>query len=215
MKKTVIYIALVAIGSATLVSCGSSKQTAASQPESKVIALNPCEVLQEQHPAIRAVGRGTHFMESTAKNLAENQARGAFARAIATRVKTSTSEDALGYNIFSADKTTSERATDAAGKQNDFVTGIANEIVRNTVVIKTHKERAANDQYDIWVCVEYTGDVAKMADAVAKAVQQRIPDDVKMKMNFEFDKYRQQIQAEIEKYDNSNQPVAPESAPKE
>jgi hypothetical protein len=47
--------------------------------------------------------------------------------------------------------------------------------------------------------LEYQAGVSEMAAAVAKKVQQRIPDEQKMKMNFEFEQYRKRVEAELEK----------------
>jgi hypothetical protein len=38
-----------------------------------------------------------------------------------------------------------------------------------------------------------------MATDIAKKVEQRIPDEQKLKMNFEFEQYRKRIEAELEK----------------
>jgi hypothetical protein len=66
-------------------------------------------------------------------------------------------------------------------------------------VIKTYKLLLPNRQYDYWVCLEYQGDVAQMAADIAKKVEQRISDEQRFKMNFEFEQYRKRIEAELGK----------------
>ncbi|MDR0982037.1 MAG: hypothetical protein LBM07_02175 [Culturomica sp.] len=199
MQKNYFKVAvIVVIASYTLIACGGSKQMSSSS-QNKVVAQNPCEQLQEEKTALRAVGKGTNFREQTAKNIAEMQARSQFARSIASKITTATSEEALGFDLFSSDVATGNVATDQGAKQNDFSQSIAEGVVKNTVVIRTYKEQRPDNQFDIWVCLEYQGDVAKMANEIAKTVQQRVPDAQRAKMNAEFDQFRKRVETELEK----------------
>ncbi|GHT42357.1 hypothetical protein AGMMS49965_13700 [Bacteroidia bacterium] len=198
MKKTLIFAATAAIAGVMITGCGSSKPVAQAKGAT-VVQSNICEQMQEEKPATRAVGKGTHFKEQTAKNIAETQARAQFARALSSKIKTATSEETLGYDLYSGDAASGSAVTDQGAKQNDLVQSIANEAVSNTIVIKTYKELLPNNQYNVWVCLEYQAGVAEIASSVAKKVQQRIPDEQKMKMNFEFDQYRKRVEAELEK----------------
>jgi hypothetical protein len=195
MKKVFILAATAVVAGVMITGCGSSKRVA----QGTVVEQNICEQMYEQKPATRAVGQGTHFKEQTARNIAEVQARAQFARAISAKIKTATSEEALGYDLYSGDVSSGNAVSDQGAKQNDFAQSIANETVNNTVVIKTYKLLLPNNQYNVWVCLEYQAGVSEMAAAVAKKVQQRIPDEQKMKMNFEFEQYRKRVEAELEK----------------
>ncbi|GHT50815.1 hypothetical protein AGMMS49982_06860 [Bacteroidia bacterium] len=177
--------------------CGGGKQVAKSA--GKVVEQNICEKMQEEKPATRAVGQGSHFKEQTARSIAEVQARAQFARAISSKIKSATSEESLGYDLYSGDATTGAAVTDQGSKQNDLAQSIANEAVNNTVIIKTYKELMPNNQYNVWVCLEYQAGVSEIAAAVAKKVQQQISDEDKLKMNFEFDQFRKKMEAELEK----------------
>jgi hypothetical protein len=202
MKKVTITIAMAVVAIAAgvaIIACGGTKQVAQAPPGATEQSENICERLQSEAPAKRATGKGTHFKEMTARNIAERQARAAFVRAISSVIKTSTSEDALGYDIYSGDATTGNAATDQGSKSNDFAQGVAEGIVANTVIIKTYKVLLANKQYEYWVCLEYQGDVAQLATTIAKKVEQKIPDEQKHKMNFEFEQYRKRVEAEFEK----------------
>ncbi|GHT10487.1 hypothetical protein AGMMS4956_01930 [Bacteroidia bacterium] len=177
--------------------CGTTKVV--DSTGKKAIVSDPCEELQQQQPAKRAVGKGTHFKEMTARNIAEAQGRAQFARALSAAVKTATDEQGYSFELYSADAKTGGAVTDQGSKSNDLVSSVANEVVANTVVIKTSKYQLPNDQFEVWVCLEYQKSVAEMAAEVAKKVAQRIPDEQKMKMNFEFDRYRERIEKELEK----------------
>jgi hypothetical protein len=199
MKTRMIFFTAVAVILGVMVAgCGSSKSQS-SVAGAKEIKQNACEEYQLASPATRAVGTGTHFKEATARNIAEVQARAQFARAIATAITASTSEEAMGYEQYSGEVKTGDKVTDQGSKVNDMAQGIAKETIANTVVVKTVKFLLPNNQYEVWVCLEYQAGVEALASNVAKKVQQRISDEDKMKMNFEFDQYRKRVEAELEK----------------
>jgi hypothetical protein len=135
----------------------------------------------------------------TARNIAEMQARGQFARAIAAKIKTATGEEALGYNLYSGDSQSGNSVQDQGQKSNDMAQSVAEGVVANTVVIKTAKFKLPNQQFEYWVCLEYQQGVAEMATEIARKVEQRIPDDQKLKMNFEFEQFRKKVEGELEK----------------
>ncbi|GHT43440.1 hypothetical protein AGMMS49965_17210 [Bacteroidia bacterium] len=198
MKKKFIFAATAVIAGVMITGCGSVKPVAQAKG-AQVLQSNVCQELQEASPSTRAVGQGTHFKEQTARNIAETQARAAFARALSSKIKTATSEETLGYDLYSGDGASGAAVSDQGAKQNDFAQSIANETISNTVVIKTYRELLPNNQYNVWVCLESQAGVADIAAKVAQKVQQRIPDEEKMKMNFEFDQYRKRVEAELEK----------------
>jgi hypothetical protein len=190
-------IAIATIIGATTVGCGT--KATSSKPGAKVIALNPVELLQEEAPALRTVGTGISFKEQTAKNMAEMQARAGFARAIESKIKAATSEENFSYETYSSDGTAGTNVKDEGAKQNEAILSIVDGIVRNTVVIKTYKELLADNQYQVWVCLEYQGDVAKMASEITKRIEKQIPEEERMKMNFEYEQFRKRVEEELAK----------------
>ena len=148
-------------------------KTAKEQGQSRVIASNPCEEFQEEKPTLRAVGKGTNAREQTAKNIAEMQARAQFARALASKINTVTSENVSGLDL----------------SVEDFSKSVSEEIIKNTVIVKTCKELNADNQYDIWVCLEYQGDISKMATEIAS----KIPAGQKEKT----EQFKKQIEKEL------------------
>jgi hypothetical protein len=135
----------------------------------------------------------------SAKNLAEAQARGQFARAISAKIKTASGEESFGYNSYSGDLQSGNSVQDQGSKSNDFTLSVAEGVVANTVIIKTIKFKLPNQQYEYWVCLEYQKGVAEMATEIAKKVDQKISDEERLKMNFEFDQFRKKMEAELEK----------------
>jgi hypothetical protein len=199
MKKILFLAALAVCASVMVTGCKSSKSSQSSVVGAQEIKQNVCEELQQEKPATRAVGTGTHFKESTARNIAETQARAQFARAVASAITASTTEEALGMEQYSGDTKSGNKVTDQGAGVNDFATSIAEQTIANTVIIKTVKYLLPNNQYEVWVCLEYQAGVEALAANVAKKVQQRISDEDKMRMNFEFEQYRKRIESELEK----------------
>jgi uncharacterized alkaline shock family protein YloU len=200
MKTKHFLVAVMALGASVMITaCGSKKQALQTTTGQVAIEQDVCEKIQEEKPAVRAVGVGEHFKEMTARNIAEVQARGQFARMLGSKIKTSTAQDAGGYSLYSGDSTSGDSVDDQMAKANDFVQSITSEVAANMVLIKTSKYILPNKQYKVYVCLEYDGSVSKMATDIAKRVEQRIPDEEKLKMNFEFERYRKQIEEELEK----------------
>jgi hypothetical protein len=199
MKKSIFLIACAAIcATITFTGCKSSKNISSSIGAVE-IPSNVCETMAEMKPATRTAGKGTHFSEMTARNIAEMQARGQFARAIATKIKTATGEESFGYNLYSGDTQSGNSVQDQGQKTNDSALSIAEGVVANTVVIKSAKFKLPNQQFEYWVCLEYQAGVAEMATEIARKVEQKIPDEQKLKMNFEFEQFRKKMEDELEK----------------
>jgi hypothetical protein len=200
MKTKHFFIAVMALTAAVMTTaCGSKKQSLQSVTGQQAMEVDICQKMQEEKPAIRAYGVGEHFKEMTARNIAEAQARGQFARMLAAKMKTATTEHGGKAEEYSGDETSGNSVSDQMAKDNDFVQSIASEVVANMVTIKTSPYRLPNKQYKIYVCLEYQAGVSKMATDIAKRVEQSISDENKLKMNFEFERYRKQIEEELEK----------------
>ena len=57
----------------------------------------------------------------------------------------------------------------------------------------------ADGSYQVFVCLEYKDGLSKMADDIVEKVRQQIPDDDRIKMQYEFQKFRERIEAELKK----------------
>jgi hypothetical protein len=200
MKAKHFLITVTAVAASALITaCGSNKQSLQGTTGQVAIEQDICEKMQEEKPIVRAVGVGEHFKEMTARNVAEAQARAQFVRMLASKIKTSTAQDAGGYSLYSGDNTSGNSVDDQMAKINDFAQSIANEVVANMVTIKTSKYILPNNQYKVYVCLEYQAGVSELAASIAKRVEQKISDEQKLKMNFEFEQYRKRIEEELEK----------------
>lgn len=198
MKKTVFLLLLVlTIG---LTSCVSQKPTASTAPKSAVASTlgqalpdEPCIILSEEAPAIRKYGNGVHYKEATARNIAEAQARASFARSIAAAIVTATEEIGVSLSKYAGDDTTGKSVSDESSEANDMVSSIASEIVNNTHPIKTTRYLKPNNQYNVYVCLEYMGSENQMAKDIETAVKDKISPDDRTKLEERHDNFRQRV----------------------
>ena len=204
MKRIVLCFTMIA--ALGMASCGSHKPTAPGANRSAVnsaigavLPEEPCYTLQEEAPAIRKVGNGSHFKESTAKNIAEAQARGEFAKSIASAIVTATEEIGVSMDKYAGDDTTGKSVSDQSGEANDFVMSIAKEIVKNTHPIKTTRYLKPNNQYNVYVCLEYMGSENQMAQQAESALKDKISPDDRAILEKRHDDFRQRVLSNLGK----------------
>ncbi|MEF2683648.1 MAG: hypothetical protein U0N13_07905 [Parabacteroides johnsonii] len=203
MKSFRCFITAGLIMSLMLSGCGGARKTTDTQqwrgPSKVKIELDECQVMAQQKPELRTWGEGINFRLSTASNYAEMQARGKFARAIASKIKTAQEESGFSYRKSSSNQNESASVRDEGENSNDMTLQIAEETIKNTVIIKTSQYMQADGSYQVFVCLEYKDGLSKMADDIVEKVQQQIPDDDRIKMQYEFQKFRERIEAELKK----------------
>lgn len=192
MKK--IFLMALTASVMLLNSCGTQKSASSSAIQSSIGAAlpeEPCITLAEEAPAIRKYGNGQHFKESTAKSIAEAQARASFARSIAAAVITATEEIGVSLDKYAGDDTTGRSVSDQSGEGNDFVMSIAKEVVKNTHPIKTSRYLKSNNQYNIYVCLEYMGTENQMAEHIEECLKDKISADDRIILEKRHDDFRQ------------------------
>ena len=191
-----------------LSSCGGSKQVTTPSGSSKgtkqapwgtEFELNECQLLAEESPATRAWGEATNHRLSLAKSYAEGQARAALARAVSAIIKTATSESDLSWEKYSGTIAEGQSVTDEGSKGDGMILQIAEEVIGNTVVIKTNQYMQPNRQYHVFVCVEYQGDASSMSNKIVDRVKQLVPDEDRIKMEYQFQKFAEEIEKELAK----------------
>lgn len=211
MKATkILSAAVIIVAAAMLTGCGGSKKVTPSgstkgTKESAFgteIELNEAQKLAEKSPATRAWGEAVDFDLSSATAYAEAEARGKFARAIASHIKAAERKSGFSYQKASASETEGASVTDNGSKNERLVMSVAEELVENTVTIKTVQYFQPNRQYHVFVCLEYQGGASKLAQQISDKVKQRISDDERLKMNFEFEKFRQAVDEELKSMRN-------------
>ncbi|MDR1757065.1 MAG: hypothetical protein LBR65_08965 [Culturomica sp.] len=198
--KILTIIITAVIAGVTLTGCGGSKPLSQETATGfQKIEKDECQLKAEEQPVKRAYGTGQHFKEMTARNIAETQARAQFARMIASLIIASTSEDANANTAYNGDISGANTVEQQNAGARDFATSIANEEIRNSTIISTCPTfNPTTKQYKVAVCVEYNENIATMANNITKKIQ-KLSDEQKLQMNFEFEQYRKRIEAELEK----------------
>lgn len=195
------FIALSIIASCMLSACGGSKQVASqsSFPTKMKVAKDECQELAEQKTEIRAWGEGINFSLSSASNYAELQARSKFARAVASKINAAENHSGVGLGKSSTNGQEGARVSDGGAQYNEEQFSIAEATIKNTVVIKTSQYMMQDGSYQVFVCLEYRDGVAKMADEITEQVKQRVSDEDRIRMQYEFQKFRERIEEELKK----------------
>lgn len=204
MKKILLLLSVV-----ILAACGSSKQTTTdvskrATPNPSLhgasIELTLSEQMALERPETRGSGEGVASRLAQAKIYAEGQARGALARAIASIIKTSSDEAGLGWEKYAGNGNEGSSASDDGTKSQNMVMQIASEVVRNAVVIHQDNFMQPDRRYKVFVCVEYRGDSSEMAKDIVNKVKQQVPDEERIKMEYEFQKFEKKINEELSKH---------------
>lgn len=189
IMKTLMYVLTILSIAVLLGACGTSKQNLLGTE----LKEEPCIKLAEESPALRKYGVGEHFKESTARNIAEAQARGAYARSMASALRTATEEIGVSLEKYAGDDQQGASVRDQSGEGNDYVMSIAGEIVRNTHVIKTTRYIKSNNQFRIYVCIEYMGNQEQLVNNAIEELKDKISPEDRVKLEERHDKFRQRV----------------------
>lgn len=196
--KRFAVISLLVSATTMLCGCGSSKNTTPSNSEVKV-ELDECEVYANQKPGLRAAGVAVSNSISRATAFAELDARAKFARALEAHIKTAQDNAGLKYSKNSSDEQNAATVTDRDEKDIDINSSVAEKTVANTCIVKSSRYIRPDGSYRIFVCLEYKGEIADLANDVVNNVKQQVSDDDRLKMNYEFEKFRQFMEEELAK----------------
>lgn len=184
-------------GSKNATTPGNSTRGTTSSTWGTEIELNDCQLLAEESPATRAYGEGTAAKYSAAKTYAEGQARAALARAVSSYITTASEESSLYWGKYAGTTEEGNSVTDEGYKGNETALQIAEEVVENAVVIKTNQYIQPNRQYHVFVCLEYQGEPSQMAEEITRKVEQLVPDEERIKMEYQFQKFQEKINEEL------------------
>lgn len=220
--KNAVLGSLLGLLVSFMVSCGSSKNSqnemmmqmmqmmqqqqnqnqqdvAESNQDLQAVADEPCDVYAMEDPARRASGSGEHYKESTATNLAQLNARANLARALQSHIEAGTSNYSGGTELFSADEQSSS-ATDQNNNVNDREYAIAKEVVKGATIVKKSRYKTANNQWKIYVCVEYQASIAEMAAQIAKAYNEKLTPEQKDRVKFNEQRFQEEMEKSLNNY---------------
>ena len=200
---------LAIIATCIMSSCGSSKSTTSTTPGGYTknteestwgtkLDLTESQAYAMAKSSTRAWGDAVYSTLDGATTRAEANARSKMARAIGAKITTATEQSDLSWMQYSGDSTQGNSVYDEGGKTTSTTLSIAQEVVENAVAVKFDQFMQPNRQYHVFVCLEYQGDMSSMKQAVVNKVKQRIPDEERIKMEYQFQQFEEKIQKELE-----------------
>lgn len=200
MKKNhLIVVALSVAVLSLMTSCGTSQKTVSGEvnPYGKSVASEPCIELYEQNPSIRAYGQGQHFKEMTARNIAELQANAMFARKIEQAVISATEDLGISLSQYAADDKSGRSVTDQSAESKDLAASISQQVVRDAHVIKTSRYIGKNNQFTVFVCMEYGTDKDALVKDIEDKVKEKISADDRATLEKRHNEFRDKVYGKL------------------
>lgn len=200
MKKNhLIVVALSVAVLSLMTSCGTSQKTVSGEvnPYGKSVASEPCIELYEQNPSVRAYGQGQHFKEMTARNIAELQANAMFARKIEQAVISATEDLGISLSQYAADDKSGCSVTDQSAESKDLAASISQQVVRDAHVIKTSRYIGKNNQFTVFVCMEYGTDKDALVKDIEDKVKEKISADDRATLEKRHNEFRDKVYGKL------------------
>lgn len=200
MKKNhLIVVALSVAVLSLMTSCGTSQKTVSGEvnPYGKSVASEPCIELYEQNPSVRAYGQGQHFKEMTARNIAELQANAMFAHKIEQAVISATEDLGISLSQYAADDKSGRSVTDQSAESKDLAASISQQVVRDAHVIKTSRYIGKNNQFTVFVCMEYGTDKDALVKDIEDKVKEKISADDRATLEKRHNEFRDKVYGKL------------------
>lgn len=198
-KNNLIVVALSVAVLSLMTSCGTSQKTVSGEvnPYGKSVASEPCIELYEQNPSVRAYGQGQHFKEMTARNIAELQANAMFARKIEQAVISATEDLGISLSQYAADDKSGRSVTDQSAESKDLAASISQQVVRDAHVIKTSRYIGKNNQFTVFVCMEYGTDKDALVKDIEDKVKEKISADDRATLEKRHNEFRDKVYGKL------------------
>lgn len=166
MKKFISILVLLCT-----VACMFSIDAAAQ----KKVKKDAVEKYAKKHHATTGFGTATHFNESTARNMAEMNARAAFGRKLETAVYSSI-ERALASQTETVHTNQSSGLAITEGIENvkEMTSSISSQVIRNVHVKDSRVYILENNTYKVNVVVEFLGTPDQMFTGFADVLQRHM-----------------------------------------
>lgn len=201
IKQTLSAVAFTIMLFATSCSHKVSTPSEALNSEEVAVASTKSQKLAEEKPGTRAFGEATHMNLSFARTYAEGQARAEFARKLSTLVQTASRQAADGALKYSSNAVDAQMGEDQGIRSNAFAQQVADGAINGTIIINTDTFKKKDGQYHVYVCIEWQGSVAELADNMTKNfkknVEQQVSDEDRVKMEVRYEDFRKSIEEQL------------------
>ena len=185
MKKIHLFSFFI-LGLFLFVSCGGSKKTVmpADEVEINMPCYGPEFMTNEEYFRASAMGESTDMMLSQKKALTEAKTK--LAASISTTVKAVTDNYASSHEAGNVEDIKERYET------------ISREVVKQELngirVLCQKQTKTKEGKYRSYVAIELAG------DEIAKAMQQRISKDEKLMIDFQYEKFKKELEKEMENF---------------
>ncbi|HJC95268.1 MAG TPA: hypothetical protein H9925_02290 [Candidatus Phocaeicola gallinarum] len=202
MKKNIVFVALLGM-TLVLASCGSSKQKAASdyeyqlwkqqqeqqRPARKLRATEPCiELALAESGNMRAYGTATSYVEKTALNEAERDAR----NRLAAMIKAAVEGAAQDY-----EQNANQNLKKTAGTLSESVmTQYVAEEIKNTRIIKNSIYDLTDGSIQVYVCLEMKTDTEELKKSLDNALDR----DGLIELQYDRERFLDKMSEGLEEY---------------
>ena len=187
MKKIVLFSALLLMG--LVVFNGCSKK--ASEPRGRQEISEPFSTPEyfSDNEYFRATGQGQSPRMSTARKIAETNARRALADEVQSRVKAVTDQYVQQRNISDA--------TEVSQKFEDMTRIVVNQELTNATVFDRKTFQEKDGSYTHYVAIQMP------LDPVKRGIENRISKDEKLRQDYDKKKFEETFNSEMEKMEGS------------
>lgn len=185
MRK-IFLISAVATAMIAMTSCGSSKTTQA--PAGDVSVYVPCSGPQfmTNNEYFRASAMGLSSDMNIAKQKAMSSARTQLAQAIETKVKAVTDDYTSSYQTGENEEAKSRFQQLALQATQQTLSGVR--------VLCEETMKSPEGKYKVYVALELAG------NEIVEAAANKIKDDEKLRIDFEYEKFKQIFEEEMKNY---------------
>lgn len=188
---------LLLVAGVSFVSCKGTRNI----PDGRLLTVSEAQSLAEKNPGRRAWGSYNSPVQRQAVQGASAYARAEAAAFLKARIKSVLKDHPEMYEQIATSTTDTKSVTDANVVGKSGVDQIIDEIVRGYATIKTNVYVQDNGSYTAYACVEYIGTLPELAKDVSNSMRQLISNDDKLLMDFNFQKFQEDMEKELKDYE--------------
>lgn len=208
MRKNMFVVAAMVAVAIGFTACSSVKPgtTGNSAKKPEVMAMTQAEELafDLEKNAVRALGIGRASRVQNAMTAAVTNARSEFKAKTEAWVKSASKEAFSSVEQGSTNGSAFLSVGDEAFTSNQMAEMLVEGVVKNTSVIHQDKVLLPDGRVEVYVCIEYKGEIGDMIDEMVSAAKQRIPqqisDEERMKIQFEMQRFENSLEDEFERF---------------
>ncbi|MCF8335531.1 MAG: hypothetical protein K9H65_02905 [Bacteroidales bacterium] len=187
--RNVLFLAI--LSAFILSGCSSSKKTSTATEEEQITFYCSGEEYQSDDKYFRANAIGESRDQMIARKKAMSNAKASLAGKIETVIK-GTTDNYVNSREFNNTEEVEERF-ESLNRE------VVNQQLNNVKTICQKHTRTDNGTYKTYVAIEMAG------NAVEKAMEDRLSDDKSTKVDYDYQKYKETFEKEMEKFNKNNQ----------